>query len=192
MAISRTPRGLKFIYADLGNAKAISFFWSLITQCLPLPYIYMLMRFFCLTNNQVNIIFSENAFDVVMHFVVVAYVGVMVWAQWSHSGKGLSYACNALVYHWASWVRCGPRRWLPKSGAWAQRGRRRASWGGDKFSHAVARARCLGRHRHGEGWGAGGWCLQDDWSREWVGYEAREEELGRSNSHYGCTIHDKV
>ena len=34
--------------------------------------------FFCLTNNQVNKIFLENAFDAVMHFVTVAYVGVMV------------------------------------------------------------------------------------------------------------------
>jgi hypothetical protein len=34
--------------------------------------------FFWLTKNQVNKIFSENAFDAVMHFVVVAYVGVMV------------------------------------------------------------------------------------------------------------------
>lgn len=48
MAISRRPRGLKFIDADLGNAKVV------------------------------NKIFLENAFDVVMHFVVVAYVGVMV------------------------------------------------------------------------------------------------------------------
>jgi len=28
-----------------------------------------------LTNNQVNKIFSENAFDAVMHFAAVAYVG---------------------------------------------------------------------------------------------------------------------
>ena len=36
----------------------------------------MLVRFVLhLTNNQVNKIFSENAFDAVMHFAAVAYVG---------------------------------------------------------------------------------------------------------------------
>ena len=69
---------LQFIYADLGDAKSVSFLLDMLwfiflkntrnTICL---------EYKCCLNwyVQVNKIFSENAFDAVMHFAAVAYVG---------------------------------------------------------------------------------------------------------------------
>ena len=71
------PGRLQFIYADLGDARAVSwsieyYFGKLIQCCWILAQ--MSWSFF-LTEHKVNRIFAENAFDAVMHFAAVAYVG---------------------------------------------------------------------------------------------------------------------
>nr|CAJ86127.1 H0313F03.11 [Oryza sativa] len=56
------PGRLQFIYADLGDAKAVSFFTTMRTLT---PYYSHSSIHLCV----------ENAFDAVMHFAAVAYVG---------------------------------------------------------------------------------------------------------------------
>lgn len=64
---------LQFIYADLGDAKAViihipKILWSVfffLVFCMKYEVLFI----------QVDKIFSENAFDAVMHFAAVAYVG---------------------------------------------------------------------------------------------------------------------
>ena len=69
------PGRLQFIFADLGDQKYVSSFMLL---KLLVPFLLMELHpksSFHLTGSQVNKIFAENAFDAVMHFAVVAYVG---------------------------------------------------------------------------------------------------------------------
>lgn len=64
---------LQFIYADLGDAKAViihipKILWSVLFMVFCMKYEFNLFI-------QVDKIFSDNAFDAVMHFAAVAYVG---------------------------------------------------------------------------------------------------------------------
>lgn len=80
------PGRLQFIYADLGDAAAVfstlTFYHILYSLSFPfrlirsLPSEIWFEKFFLsFLLNQVNEVFSENAFDAVMHFAAVAYVG---------------------------------------------------------------------------------------------------------------------
>lgn len=75
------PGRLQFIYADLGDPKAVFLLylnWNKELLYVELRIAILLIGEFCwvsLIFNQVEKIFSENAFDAVMHFAAVAYVG---------------------------------------------------------------------------------------------------------------------
>ncbi|CAM0905286.1 unnamed protein product [Alopecurus aequalis] len=96
------PGRLQFIYADLGDPKDVS--WSLILYNT--NWIFL----------KVNRIFAENAFDAVMHFAAVAYVGestleplryyhnitantlVVLEAMATHNVKTLIYSSTCATY----------------------------------------------------------------------------------------------
>ena len=67
------PGRLQFIFADLGDQKYVSSF--ILCLCFFCLWSYIQSLVFHLTGSQVNKIFAENAFDAVMHFAAVAYVG---------------------------------------------------------------------------------------------------------------------
>lgn len=67
------PGRLQFIYADLGDAKAVNCSCSEATAF----FVFIVIRhsLIPITEMQVHQIFTQNAFDAVMHFAAVAYVG---------------------------------------------------------------------------------------------------------------------
>ena len=65
------PGRLQFIYADLGDPKSV-LSSHILFKCFLRTLGSTLKVNVCF---QVNKIFSENAFDAVMHFAAVAYVG---------------------------------------------------------------------------------------------------------------------
>lgn len=67
------PGRLQFIYADLGDAKEVNCSCSETTVLF--SYCYLTFTYSHNQNEQVRQIFSQNAFDAVMHFSAVAYVG---------------------------------------------------------------------------------------------------------------------
>ncbi|KAM3250922.1 UDP-arabinose 4-epimerase 1 [Capsicum annuum] len=67
------PGRLQFIYADLGDAKEVNCSCSETTVLF--SYCYLTFTYSHNQNEQVRQIFSQNAFDAVMHFAAVAYVG---------------------------------------------------------------------------------------------------------------------
>ncbi|KAI7981720.1 UDP-arabinose 4-epimerase 1 [Camellia lanceoleosa] len=73
------PGRLQFIYAHLGDAKWYHHTFSIIYMFFYLlihnPFNMHYVSCFLIAMFQVNKIFTENAFDIVMHFAAVAYVG---------------------------------------------------------------------------------------------------------------------